>query len=327
MTPTAPDIVVTRRPPGDVLARLADAGTLYVWEDDRPMPPELLRQQLAAASGLYCMLTDPIDAALLDAAPSLRVVSTMAVGVDNIDLAACTARRIPVGHTPGVLTETTADLAFALLLAAARRIVEGVDYVRAGRWQRWEPDALPGHDVHGTVLGIIGLGRIGRAVARRAAGFGMTVWYHSRSPHPDVESDLGVVRKSLDTLLAGSDHVVVTVALTDETRHIIDADALATMKPTATLVNVSRGGTVDQEALRVALERGEIAAAGLDVTDPEPIDHRDPLLRLPNCVVIPHIGSSSWATRVAMADLAGANLLAGLAGEQLPACANPEVYG
>ncbi len=319
-------MVVTRVPPGGAVDRLRARFDCWVWEGGEPIPPDLLHERVHGAAGLYCMLTDPIDAALLDRAPDLRAISTMAVGVDNVDLAACTARGIPVGHTPEVLTETTADLAFALLLAAARRVVEGADFVKAGEWGPWDPGLLLGEEVHGSTIGIVGLGRIGRAVARRAAGFGMRVIYHNRRPDPAAEEELGAGYRSLDDLLVEADHVVLLVPLTDETRHLVDADALARMKPTAVLVNAARGPIVDPAALYAALRSGGIAAAGLDVTDPEPIPADAPLLTLPNCVVIPHLGSASRRARVAMADLAEANLVAGLRGERMPACANPEVY-
>lgn len=324
---TKPHVVVTRRPPGSALEEIARRADLWLWEEDRPIPGDRLEAAIGAADGLYCMLTDSIDATLLQAAPNLRVVSTMSVGTDHIDLDACTARGIPVGHTPDVLNETTADTAFALLLAAARRLGEGRDYVRAGEWQRWEPDLLLGHDVHGSTLGIIGLGRIGRAIARRGMGFGMRVLYTARRRRPEAEAQLGVMYRELDDLLAESDHVVVATPLITETKNLIDAGALARMKPSATLVNISRGGTVDSDAVAAALQSGEIAAAGLDVTDPEPIPVDHPLVGLDNCFIVPHLGSSSRRTRQAMAMLAADNLLAGLGGDRLPACANPEVYG
>lgn len=324
---TKPHVVVTRRPPGSALEEIGRRSGLWLWEEDRPIPGDRLQAAIGAADGLYCMLTDSIDASLLEAAPKLRVVSTMSVGTDHIDLDACTARGIPVGHTPDVLNETTADTAFALLLAAARRLGEGRDYVRAGEWQRWEPDLLLGHDVHGSTLGIIGLGRIGRAIARRGMGFGMRVLYTARHRRPEPEAQVGVIYRELDDLLAESDHVVVATPLTTATTNLIDAGALARMKPSATLVNISRGGTVDSNALAEALQSGQIAAAGLDVTDPEPIPGNHPLVGLDNCFIVPHLGSSSRGTREAMADLAAANLLAGLAGDRLPACANPGVYG
>jgi lactate dehydrogenase-like 2-hydroxyacid dehydrogenase len=231
-----------------------------------------------------------------------------------------------VGHTPDVLTETTADLAFALLLATARRIVEGADFVRAGRWGPWDPELLLGVDVHGATLGVLGMGRIGRAVARRARGFGMRLLYHNRKPDPAAEAELGAEYRTFDGLLAEADHVVVLVPLSAATHHLIDAASLGRMKPTATLVNVARGPVVDPNALEVGLRDGTIRAAGLDVTEPEPIDSDDPLLALPNCIVIPHLGSASVATRIAMADLAADNLIAAMAGDRMPAAVNPEVY-
>jgi lactate dehydrogenase-like 2-hydroxyacid dehydrogenase len=318
-------IVVTRVPPGLVREDLAAAGELWAWEEDRAIPRPVLLEQVATADGLYCMLTEAVDGELLAAAPRLRVVSNMAVGVDNVDLAACTGRGIPVGHTPEVLTETTADTVFALLLAAARRVVEGAAYVRAGRWGPWDPGLLLGAEVHGSTLGIVGLGRIGKAVARRARGFGMRVLYTGRTRNLSAERDLPAEYLPLPELLAAADHVVVQTPLTPETRHLIDAAALARMKPTATLVNAARGGLVDPAALYAALTDRVIAAAGLDVTEPEPIAPDDPLLSLPNCVILPHLGSASRRTREAMAALAVENLLAGLRGEPLPALANPQI--
>ncbi|MDP8959743.1 MAG: D-glycerate dehydrogenase [Actinomycetota bacterium] len=322
-----PRVLVTRRPPGDALKRLRAACRVDLWAEDRPIPPEELCRRAGEAEGIYSMLTDPIDEPLLEAAPLLRVVSNMAVGVDNIDVPACTRRGIPVGHTPEVLKETVADTVFALLMAAARRIVEGVDYVRAGKWGPWDPELLLGQDVHAGTLGIIGLGRIGRAVARRGTGFGMRLLYHNRRPDPEAETAMGTSYRALEELLEQSDFVVVLCPLTAETYHLIDEGALRRMKPTAILVNGARGGIVDPKALERALREGWISAAALDVTEPEPIEPDDPLLALPNCIIIPHLGSASQATRVAMADMAVANLLAGLQGEQLPRCVNPEVYG
>lgn len=319
-------IVVTRRPPGQAVEWLHHIGDVWTWEENRPIDRAVLLERVADATGLYCMLTDRIDRELLDAAPNLIAISQMAVGVDNIDLAECTARGIPVGHTPGVLTETTADLAFGLMIAAARRLGEARDYVRDGRWTQWEPDLLLGYDLHGTTVGIIGLGRIGQAFARRAAGFGMRIVYTQRHQNAEAERDLGVTYRNLEQLLAESDHVVVLCALTEETRGLIDADALGSMKRTATLVNAARGPIVDTQALTEALAEGVIAAAGLDVTDPEPIPADHPLVALSNCFIVPHIGSASVRTRVHMAEMAAANLIAGLNGERMPHCANPEVY-
>ena len=311
----------------DAIAPLASHCMLDVWRGDGAPTPDALAARLADADGLLCLLVDRIDATLLARAPHLRAISSVSVGVDHIDLAAATARGIPVGHTPGVLTETTADLAFALLLAAARRLVEADGFVRAGRWQAWEPDLLLGRDVHGATLGIVGFGAIGRAVARRALGFGMRVlaWSRTRRPLGDLAG--AVAWAELPALLAVSDFVSVHVALAPETRGLLDAAAIARMKPGAILVNTARGGIVDEAALAAALREGRLAAAGLDVFAREPLPPDDPLLALPNLVVAPHVGSASVATRARMAELAARNLLAGLAGRRMPACANPQVYG
>jgi len=319
-------IVMTYTPPGGAAVMLGAVGEVWQWTGGIPLPRETLLDEVATATGLFAMLTDTIDAELLDRAPGLRVVSNMAVGVDNIDLAECTRRGIPVGHTPDVLTATTADTAFGLLLMAARRLVEGVDYVRAGNWQSWDPGLLMGRDVHDSTLGIIGFGRIGRALAARAGGFDMEVLYTSRHRHPHAEGENAARYVTLTELLKESDHVVVALPLTRETFHLIDAAALRLMKPTATLVNISRGSTVDPDALYQALRERRIGAAGLDVTEPEPIPVDSPLLTLDNCIIIPHLGSSSARTRALMAELCAQNLLAGLGGGRLPACANPEVY-
>ena len=290
------------------------------------MPRRLLLRDVQNADGVLVMLTDRIDQEFLDAGPGLRVVSQMAVGVDNVDLEACARRGIPVGHTPDVLTETTADMAWALLSAVARRIPEGREYVLGGHWQQWDPDLLLGNDLWGTTLGIVGMGRIGTAVAQRAAGFSMRIVYFSRSPKPEAGRRYGAEYLGLEQVLAEADHLVITAAYTKDTHHLIDAEALAAMKDTATLVNIARGPLVDPDALFRSLRSGEIAAAALDVTDPEPIppDHR--LLGLDNCLVVPHLGSASKRTRLAMATRAVENLLAGLDGQRVPWCANPQVY-
>jgi lactate dehydrogenase-like 2-hydroxyacid dehydrogenase len=272
------------------------------------------------------MLTDRIDAALLQQASGLKVVSQMAVGVDNIDLIAATQRGIPVGHTPGVLTETTADCAFALLMAAARRLGEAQTYIRTGRWQTWHPLHLTGQDIHGAVLGIIGFGRIGQAVARRAAGFNMRVVYYHPASIPGTHHLTGAEAVTLEELLATADFVSLHLPLTPETHHFINTQTLAQMKPSSILINTARGGVVDSEALYQALAHGQIAYAALDVTEPEPIPLNHPLLSLDNCLIVPHIGSATIATRTRMAQMAVENLLAGLAGQILPHCANPEVY-
>ncbi|HET7726302.1 MAG TPA: D-glycerate dehydrogenase [Candidatus Limnocylindrales bacterium] len=323
-----PRVFVARRIPDDGLDLVLAATDADVWPDEiEPARDELLRR-VAGCDGILTLLTDRVDAELLDAAgPQLKVVSNYAVGFDNVDIPECTRRGIPVGNTPGVLTETTADLAWALLMAAARRVVEGADYVRAGRWKTWGPLLLLGPDVHGATLGIVGFGRIGQAVARRASGFGMRILYHDVARvDVAVEEALGATFVPMDELLAESDFVSLHVNLTPETRGLIGRDALARMKPTAIVVNTSRGPVVDSMALHDALRDGAIAAAALDVTDPEPLPADHPLVGLPNCLVVPHIASASRATRGKMARMAAANLLAGLRGERLPTPVNPEVY-
>jgi len=299
--------LVTRALPGPALDRLRAAHDVELWPEREGPPPGELRRLIADAEGLLSMLTDRIDAALLDVAPHLRAIANYAVGYDNIDVAAATARGIPVGNTPDVLTEATADLAFALLLAAARGLFGAAAAVRAGEWTTWEPAAYLGREVHGATLGIIGRGRIGRAVARRAHGFGMTVLFAGR------DGDIPLLE-----VLHRSDFVSIHCPLTPETRHLIDGRALAAMRRTAILVNTARGPMVDQAALGRALADGTIAGAALDVTDPEPLPADDPLLTAPNLIVVPHIGSATHATRERMAELAVDNLLAGLAGAPMP---------
>jgi lactate dehydrogenase-like 2-hydroxyacid dehydrogenase len=272
-------------------------------------------------------VTDPVDAALIATGERLRVISQFAVGVDNIDLEAATAAGIPVGHTPDVLTEATADMSFALLLAAARRIPEGVDQVRAGKWLTWEPMGLLGADVWGATLGIVGLGRIGTAVALRAQGFRMKVLYYDAARSSDKEAELGVEYAALDRLLAEADYVSLHCPLIPATYHLIDEGALRRMKPTSILVNAARGPVVDADGLVRALQEGWIAGAALDVTDPEPIPADHPLVGLSNCVIVPHIASGTVTARERMATMAAENLLAGLRGERMPYCANREVYG
>jgi lactate dehydrogenase-like 2-hydroxyacid dehydrogenase len=315
-----PRVFVARRFPEEGLASVAAVCEADVWPDELPPPRDELLRRVAGCDGILTLLTDRVDDELLDAAgPGLRVVSNFAVGYDNIDVAACTRRSVAVGNTPGVLTETTADLAWALLMAAARRLPEGDRYVRAGNWRTWGPLLLLGPDVHGATIGIVGFGRIGQAVARRAQGFGMEILYHDVSRLPDeVTRPLGAVHVPLDELLARSDFVTLHVNLTAETRHLVNASTLAAMKPTAVLVNTSRGGVVDQGALATALRTGTIWAAALDVTDPEPIPMDDPLVGLDNCLIVPHIASASRATRGKMAAMAAANLIAGVRGEPLP---------
>ncbi|MFT5194123.1 MAG: glyoxylate reductase [Cellvibrionaceae bacterium] len=276
-----------------------------------------LKAALPQAAGLLTMLTVKVDKQLLAVAPNLKVVSQMAVGVDNIDLAACTARGIPVGHTPGVLVDATADIAMTLLLATARRLSHAAADAREGRWGTWNPVQWLGADLAGSTLGIVGLGAIGQATARRAKAFGMRIVYHSRGRYPEIEKELAAEKVSFSDLLTQSDFVSLHTPLTAETKHIIDADALQAMKKSAILINTARGGVVDQNALIVALQNGDIQAAGLDVTTPEPLPTDSPLFHLPNCLVLPHIGSATQRTRRRMAELACENLLLGLEGVPL----------
>lgn len=301
---------VTRGLPGNAVDRLAEAHDVDLWEEDRPIGRDELLRRAAGAEGLVCMLTDRIDGELLEACPDLRAIANYAVGTDNVDLAATADRGIAVGNTPGVLTETTADLTFALILACARGVVAADGDVRAGRWTTWSPQGWLGRDVGGATLGIVGAGDIGSAVARRGEGFGMPVLLNGRSS--------GEGRVPLDRLLAEADFVSLHCPLTEETRGLIGEAQLRAMKPTSFLINTARGPVVDATALRRALTEGWIAGAGLDVTDPEPLPADDPLLSAPNLTVLPHIGSATHATREAMADVAVDNLIAALAGKPMP---------
>lgn len=315
-----PRVFVARRIPDEGLDAVAAACEMDLWEDELPPPRDVLLRRIEGCDGVLTLLTDRVDDAFLDAAgPGLKVVSNYAVGYDNIDVPACARRGVAVGNTPGVLTDTTADLAWALLMAAARRLPESDRYVRAGNWKTWGPLLLLGPDVHGATIGIVGFGRIGQAVARRAHGFGMRILYHDLAALPaSVTEPLGATYAPLEDVLAQSDFVSLHVNLSAETRHLINARTLAAMKPTAVLVNTSRGPVVDQIALADALRDGTIWAAALDVTDPEPIPMDDPLVGLDNCLIVPHIASASRATRGKMAAMAAANLVAGVRGEPLP---------
>jgi glyoxylate reductase len=308
-------VFVTRRLPGAALGRLAADHDVEVWQGQMPPGRNELLSRAPDLEGLLSLLTDRVDAELIAAAPRLRAISNYAVGVDNVDLEAAAKRGIPVGNTPGVLTDTTADLAVALMLGISRRLAQGDAYVRRGEWRTWETGLLLGHDLHGATAGIVGFGRIGRAVARRLEGFECEILHTSRSG--------GV---PLEELLERSDFVSVHSPLTPETRGLIGDEALSRMKPAAYLVNTARGPIVDSEALSRALHAGQIAGAALDVTDPEPLPAEHPLLQAPNLLVLPHLGSGTHATRERMADMAVDNLLAGLAGESMPHCVNPEVY-
>ena len=323
-----PKVFVTRVIPDEGLAMVRQATDAEIWPGELPPPYAVLLEKVRGVDAVLTLLTDKVDAGVMDsAAPSLKVISQMAVGYDNIDVAAATARRLPVGHTPGVLTETTADFAWTLLMAAARRVVEGDAYTRRGQWKTWGPTLLMGPDVNGATLGIVGLGRIGTAMARRAQGFDMHVLYFDPERHSAQEQALGVEYADFDTLLSRSDFVTLHAPLTEATRHLIGAAQLRQMKRSAILINTARGPLVDHAALYQALKDGTIAYAALDVTEPEPIEMTSPLLTLENVIIAPHIASASLQTRNKMATMAVANLLAGLKGERLPFCANPQVYG
>ncbi len=324
-----PKVYVTREIPAEALAKIRAVAEVEVWPEEGPPPYEVLREKARDLDGLLSMVADRIDEVLLAAAPRLRVVSNLAVGYDNIDIPAATKRGIPVGNTPGVLTETTADFAFTLIMTAARRVVESDSLVRRGGWRAWGPMTMLGQDVHHATLGLVGLGRIGGEVAKRARGFSMRVlYYDSIRRSRDEERDLGVEYvPELAKLLAEADFVSVHVPLLPATRHLIGAAEFALMKPTAIFVNTSRGPVVDQRALYEALKARRIFAAALDVTEVEPISPDDPLLTLDNITITPHIASASFATRTRMAILAAENLIAGLAGKVPPHCVNPEALG
>ncbi|MFK8049062.1 MAG: 2-hydroxyacid dehydrogenase [Halioglobus sp.] len=318
-------IFVTHQLPGERIHHLAKRSAMNVWMGPGLLPAETLREELSDCQGLLCMLTDRIDRQLLEALPNLEFVSSMSVGVDHVDVTALTERGIPLGHTPGVLVDTTADATFALLLAAARRVVEADRFVRAGQWRAenaWSPEFFTGKDVSGATLGIVGLGEIGQAVARRALGFGMQVLAWNRSPR-EVE---GVQNVTLEELLLRSDFVSVNVARTSDTYNLLDGPKIAMMKPGAVLVNTARGGIVNETALYEALSRGDLYSAGIDVFEQEPVSQDNPLLSLPNVVVVPHIGSATTLTRARMADLAVDNTIAALEGQPMPHCVNPDVY-
>jgi len=317
--------LVTRALPEAGMRLMREACALRVWEEDRPIPRLTLLDWARGMEGIACLLSDPLDAEVIaSAGPGLKVIATMAVGYDNIDLPEATRRGIVVGNTPGVLTEATADLAWALLLALGRRVVEGDRLVRSGRWNGWGPIQLVGADLAGRVLGIVGLGRIGSAVARRAVGFGMEVIYHNRKPPaPEVKKNLNARYVGMDELLAASDFISLHCPLNEQSRHLIDAAALARMKPSAYLVNVARGPVVDEAALVEALRGRRIAGAAFDVYEREPVLSPG-LAELDNVVLAPHLGSANVTTRNRMAEMTAENLLAGLEGRMPPWCVNPE---
>ena len=321
-----PKVFVTRLIPEKGLDTVRDFCEVDLWQNELPPTREELSQHIRGVDGLLCLLTDKIDGEVMDeAGPQLKVISNHAVGFDNIDVNAATARRIPVGNTPDVLTDATADFAFALLMAVARRVTEAERYVHAGKWKTWGPMTLLGVDIQGATLGLVGLGRTGKAVARRALGFDMRVIYYDpgeKKPDPTLQ----VRRVDFETLLEESDFISLHTPLTPDTRHLIDSEALSKMKPDAVLINTSRGPVVDPDALYEALKEHRIFGAGLDVTEPEPLPLDSPLLTLDNLVIAPHIASASKTSREKMSWMAAQNLVAGLKGERLPNCVNPQVY-
>jgi glyoxylate reductase len=319
-------VFVTRIIPEAGLTLIQNSCDAEVWQDPLPPPAEVLRSKIASVDGLVSLLTDRLDAAVLDLAPRLKVISNFAVGFNNIDVKAATERGVAVGNTPGVLTDATADMAFCLLIAAARRVVEGHQYSVSGQWKTWEPLGHLGQDLAGRTVGIVGMGRIGYAMAKRCrGGWDMKVLYHDVHRNTQAETELGAKHVDLPTLLREADFVSLHTDLNDSTRGMINADALKTMKRTAVLINTARGPLVDQKALAEALKAGTIFAAGLDVTDPEPPSVDDPLLKLPNVVIAPHIASATVQTRNQMAEICARNLIAGVSGQPLPAWVNPEV--
>ena len=320
----AAKVYITRELPSAALDPLREMATVRVWPGELPPPPDVLLAEAADADALLTLLTDRIDARIMAAAPRLRAISNMAVGYDNIDVQEASRRAILVTNTPGILTKTTADFAFALLLAAARRVVEADRYTREGRWKTWGPQILLGQDIHDATLGVMGLGGVGLEVAKRGRGFGMRVLYYDKTRKPKEERRYRLAYAEPKELLAESDFISLHVPLTAETHHLIGERELSLMKPTAVLVNTARGTIVDQRALWRFLKERRIAAAAIDVSEQEPIAPDDPLLGLDNIIITPHIASASVATRLAMAKIAADNLLAALRGEVPPHCVNRE---
>jgi glyoxylate reductase len=310
-----PKVYITRKLPDQVVEKIQQTCEIEMWDDeDKPVPREVLLEKVIGIDGLYCLLTEQIDKDLLDKAKNLKVISNMAVGYNNIDIEAANHKGITITNTPGVLTETTADLTFALLMATSRRIIEASSYLREGSWNTWSPMQLTGQDVYGATLGIIGMGRIGEAVAKRAKGFNMKIVYYNRSRKEGVEEDLGIQYLEMETLLQESDFVVIMTPYSPETKNLISHHELGLMKRSGILINTARGGIVNEDALYTALCNGNIWAAGLDVFEKEPVSLEHPLLSLPNVVALPHIGSASIKTRLKMADLAAENLIKGVQG-------------
>ena len=325
---TRPSAFISRKIFPEALESIQAVAEVEIWPDELPPPRPTLLEKVRGVDGLLCLLNDKIDGELMDVAgPQLKVISQIAVGYDNIDVPEATKRGIPVGYTPGVLTEATADLTFALMMAVARRIVEGAKAVHDGKWRTWHPLHFLGPDIHGATLGIVGLGRIGLEVAKRAIGFNMNILYSDVARRKDLEAQYPLTFVDMGTLLRRSDFLTLHVTLNQETYHLIGEEQLSMMKPTAVLVNASRGGVVDPAALYQALRDQKIWGAALDVTEPEPISMDDPLLTLDNCLIVPHIASASVPARSEMSRIAAQNLINGLKGEKLLTCVNPEVYG
>ena len=321
-----PKVFVTRIIPDKGLDLVKESCDADVWEGELPPPREDILKRVQDVDGLLSLLTDKVDSEVMDAAgPQLKVISNYAVGFDNIDVSAAAARGIPIGNTPDVLTDATADFSFALMMSAGRRVLEGDRYVRDGKWKTWGPMLLRGSEIKDATLGLIGFGRIGKAMARRASGFDMRVIYYDPSKQ-DQDNELNAIPVDFETLLKESDFISLHTPLKPDTRHLIDAKALSLMKSTTVLVNTARGSVVDMDALHDALKEKRIFAAGLDVTDPEPLPSNHPLLTLDNLIIAPHIASASVTARSNMAFLAAKNLVAGLKRERLPHCVNPQVY-
>ncbi len=321
----APKVLITRRIPTSGIELLQQSCDVEIWDSDDVMPRAEFLKAAADQDAVLCLLTDKIDAETLDIAKKAKIFANMAVGFDNIDVEECSKRGVMASNTPGVLTDTTADFAFTLLMAAARRIREAHEFVHASKWETWGPLLLMGQDIHHATLGLIGLGRIGTEMARRGQGFSMRVIYNDVVRREDLEEELGIEYVDFDTVLNESDFVSLHVPYMPATHHLISTSELAKMKSSAVLINTARGAIVDPQALYTALKSGEIWAAGLDVTEPEPIPMDDPLLTLDNCLVAPHIASASFNTRSDMSELAANNILAALSGDRPPTILNPEV--
>ena len=324
--PEKPVVLLTHKLPEEWIGTSLDDFEVIIGEDSSRGIDKILAPYLDQASGIICLLDDPMPEEVITQARALKVISNMAVGVDNIDLKICTRLGIPVGHTPGVLTDGTADLTLALLLAVCRKLVSASEDAKHGRWKNWDPTGWLGVDLNGATVGIVGLGKIGSAVAARLGAFGTRLIFANRSPLPDMEKKFQATQVSLDELLTNSDIICLHVPLTADTADLINAAAIQRMKPGVILINASRGPIVNTQDLTEALETGRIRAAGLDVTDPEPLPPDHPLYQLENCLITPHIGSATHHTRKTMAKIAIKNLIAGIEGLPLPYCVNPEIY-